>query len=226
LAVSPKHHLCAGSHMATDAPPAAPSHRPVSNAATASHRAQSAVPRPQGCSAMAPTLRSCPISRCDWFTVQAGTPRVSSGTRRAGPGTRHSWMGSSTMALSFSADPVGDGEQTVHAVEAADENEIPARLAADPWAAAGLLRIGTIEPWALRLDSRPDKPARKRPDRRVTYKAFRQGGLPSGAIVPAPGPDAEHAPQRTGQGSLPVSSRAALVEERSSRVRGAGWAAV
>jgi hypothetical protein len=26
-------------------------------------------------------------------------------------------------------------------------------------------------------------------------KAFRQGGLPSGAIVPAPGPDAEHASQ-------------------------------
>jgi uncharacterized protein YciI len=43
--------------------------------------------------------------------------------------------------------PVGDGEQTLHAVEAADENEIRARLAADPWAAAGLLRIGTTEPW-------------------------------------------------------------------------------
>ena len=56
--------------------------------------------------------------------------------------------------------PVGDGEQTLHAVEAADENEIRAHLAADPWATAGLLRIGTIEPWALWLDSRPDKPAR------------------------------------------------------------------
>ena len=56
--------------------------------------------------------------------------------------------------------PVGDGEQTLHVVEAADETEIRARLAADPWAAAGLLRIGTIEPWAFWLDSRPDKPAR------------------------------------------------------------------
>ena len=54
--------------------------------------------------------------------------------------------------------PVGDGEQTLHAVEAADENEIRARLAADPWAAAGLLQIGTIEPWALWLDSRPQNP--------------------------------------------------------------------
>ena len=56
--------------------------------------------------------------------------------------------------------PVGDGEQTLHAVEAADENDVRARLAADPWAAAGLLRIGTIEPWALWLDGRPERPAR------------------------------------------------------------------
>jgi uncharacterized protein YciI len=50
--------------------------------------------------------------------------------------------------------PVGDGEQTLHAVEAADENEIRARLALDPWASAGLLQTGTIEPWALWLDGR------------------------------------------------------------------------
>jgi uncharacterized protein YciI len=54
--------------------------------------------------------------------------------------------------------PVGDGEETLHVVEAADENEIRARLAADPWARAGLLRVGTIEPWALWLDSRPHEP--------------------------------------------------------------------
>jgi hypothetical protein len=35
--------------------------------------------------------------------------------------------------------PVGDGEQTLHA----DENEIRARLAQDPWSSAGLLQIGT-----------------------------------------------------------------------------------
>jgi uncharacterized protein YciI len=51
--------------------------------------------------------------------------------------------------------PVGDGEQTLHAIEAADETDIKARLAKDPWARTGLLRIGTIEPWALWLDSRP-----------------------------------------------------------------------
>ncbi len=51
--------------------------------------------------------------------------------------------------------PVGDGEQTLHAVEAADEGEIRARLARDPWASAGLLRVGPIEPWAFWLDGRP-----------------------------------------------------------------------
>jgi uncharacterized protein YciI len=58
--------------------------------------------------------------------------------------------------------PVGVGdppEETLHAVEAADEEEIRARLARDPWARAGLLRVGSIEPWALWLDGRPDKPA-------------------------------------------------------------------
>ena len=54
--------------------------------------------------------------------------------------------------------PVGEGdppEETLHAVEAADEDEIRARLARDPWAHAGLLRVGSIEPWALWLDGRP-----------------------------------------------------------------------
>ena len=50
--------------------------------------------------------------------------------------------------------PVGDGEQTLHAVEAAGEDEIRTRLARDPWASAGLLRVGPIEPWALWLDGR------------------------------------------------------------------------
>jgi catechol 2,3-dioxygenase-like lactoylglutathione lyase family enzyme/uncharacterized protein YciI len=50
--------------------------------------------------------------------------------------------------------PVGDGEQTLHVVEAADESDVRTRLAEDPWAAAGLLCLGTIEPWALWLDYR------------------------------------------------------------------------
>jgi uncharacterized protein YciI len=55
--------------------------------------------------------------------------------------------------------PVGDGEQTLHVVEDADEREIRARFAGDPWASAGLLQIGTIEPWALWLDNRPKNSA-------------------------------------------------------------------
>ena len=55
--------------------------------------------------------------------------------------------------------PVGDGAQTLHAVEAPDEADVRARLARDPWASAGLLRIGGIEPWALWLDGRQRDPA-------------------------------------------------------------------
>ena len=55
--------------------------------------------------------------------------------------------------------PVGHGEQTLHVVEAADENDVRTHFARDPWASAELLRVGTIEPWALWLDSRP-QPAR------------------------------------------------------------------
>jgi len=50
--------------------------------------------------------------------------------------------------------PVGDGRQTLHAVQADDENEVAARLTADPWAAMGLLEVGEIRPWALWLDGR------------------------------------------------------------------------
>jgi uncharacterized protein len=54
--------------------------------------------------------------------------------------------------------PVGDGQETLHVIEAADENDVRLRFAKDPWAAADMLRIGRIEPWALWLDGRP-KPA-------------------------------------------------------------------
>jgi uncharacterized protein len=55
--------------------------------------------------------------------------------------------------------PVADGAQTLHAVEAASEDEVRARFAEDPWATADLLRVGSIEPWSLWLDSRTDIPA-------------------------------------------------------------------
>jgi uncharacterized protein YciI len=50
--------------------------------------------------------------------------------------------------------PVGTGAETLHVVEAADEDEVRARLAEDPWAVAGLLVVGRIETWALWLDGR------------------------------------------------------------------------
>jgi hypothetical protein len=50
--------------------------------------------------------------------------------------------------------PVGDGQETLHVVAADDENAIRARLGRDPWASADMLRVGTIEHWALWLDGR------------------------------------------------------------------------
>jgi uncharacterized protein YciI len=67
--------------------------------------------------------------------------------------------------------PAGEGDppdETLHAVEAADEDEIRARLAQDPWARAGLLRVSTIEPWALWLDSRPGRSGSDEADLGVT----------------------------------------------------------
>ena len=50
--------------------------------------------------------------------------------------------------------PAGDGQHVLLAIEAADEPSLRDRLAADPWAAMDLLRVGTVEPWALWLDGR------------------------------------------------------------------------
>jgi uncharacterized protein YciI len=50
--------------------------------------------------------------------------------------------------------PIGDGARTLHVVEAADQQEIRTRMAEDPWASTGLLRVGSIEPWQLWLDGR------------------------------------------------------------------------
>ncbi len=50
--------------------------------------------------------------------------------------------------------PLSKGDRTLHLVEARDEIEIRSRLLLDPWAAADLLQVGSIEPWALWLDGR------------------------------------------------------------------------
>ena len=50
--------------------------------------------------------------------------------------------------------PLGDGQQTLHVVEAADEDQVRRRVAEDPWARDRLLEVGSIQPWALWLDFR------------------------------------------------------------------------
>ena len=58
--------------------------------------------------------------------------------------------------------PIGDGERVLLVVEASDEGEIEARFAADPWLPMGILRIETIEPWTIWLDSRRARSAQVR----------------------------------------------------------------
>ena len=50
--------------------------------------------------------------------------------------------------------PLDDGVRVVHAVEAASEEEIRETLARDPWSGTHLV-VHTIDPWTVRLDSRP-----------------------------------------------------------------------
>ena len=49
--------------------------------------------------------------------------------------------------------PLGTG-QPLLAVEAPHERAVRDRLAADPWVPAGLLQVGSVQPWSLWLDSR------------------------------------------------------------------------
>jgi uncharacterized protein YciI len=52
--------------------------------------------------------------------------------------------------------PLGDGPRVLLAIEAASEEAIRARLAADPWTPMGLLTIASIEPWRILLGGRSD----------------------------------------------------------------------
>ncbi len=64
--------------------------------------------------------------------------------------------------------PIGDGQQTLHLVEADDEHAVRRRLAEDPWARDALLELGSVQAWALWLDYRkgshhPVRPTRTAP---------------------------------------------------------------
>lgn len=50
--------------------------------------------------------------------------------------------------------PLDDDERVLLVVEAADENEIEARLAADPWEPRAVLRTEGVHRWTIWLDGR------------------------------------------------------------------------
>jgi uncharacterized protein len=47
-----------------------------------------------------------------------------------------------------------DEEKAMLLVEAADEDEVRARLAEDPWRTMGMLETGELRPWTIWLDRR------------------------------------------------------------------------
>lgn len=53
--------------------------------------------------------------------------------------------------------PIGDGQEVLLAVEADDEDEVVARLRADPWE-PGLLALGSVRAWTIWLDGRGHRP--------------------------------------------------------------------
>ena len=50
--------------------------------------------------------------------------------------------------------PLGSGEEVLLVIDAASEDAVRQRLAADLWSGAGLLEIKSVEPWTILLDSR------------------------------------------------------------------------
>ena len=53
--------------------------------------------------------------------------------------------------------PIGDGQEVLLALEAADEGEVMARLSADPWV-PDVLDIGSVRAWTVWLDGRGHRP--------------------------------------------------------------------
>jgi uncharacterized protein YciI len=50
--------------------------------------------------------------------------------------------------------PLDDGHQVMLILEAADEQEVAAKLAADPWRPMGILATKALQRWDVWLDSR------------------------------------------------------------------------
>ena len=55
--------------------------------------------------------------------------------------------------------PLSDDVRVVHAIEAGSADAVRATLARDPWWGTHL-ELVSVEPWSIRLDGRPRRPAR------------------------------------------------------------------
>ena len=94
-------------------------------------------------------------------TVLCGPGWDATRPRREQPGwTEHAAFMDGLVADGFVVlgGPIGDGEEVLLAVEAADVEEVADRLHADPWTPTGQLLIGEIRPWTIWLDGRRSFP--------------------------------------------------------------------
>lgn len=55
------------------------------------------------------------------------------------------------------AGDLGAGDEVLLIVDAASDEGVRTRLAADPWSRSGLLEIARVEPWTILLDGRPGR---------------------------------------------------------------------
>src|SRR5580698_8508615 len=120
--------------------------------------------------------------------------------------------------------PVGNGEQTLHVVEAVNEQDVKTRFARDPWASARLLQIGVIEPWALWLDRRPKQAPKHRSVPGWTPPSRSQPpGWRAWSVAPAAGDDGVRAAQPfQAAGSLGADAADRDVQFRADLRVGAG----
>ena len=51
--------------------------------------------------------------------------------------------------------PLGDENEFLLVVDAADENEIRSTLELDPWSKSTILDVGSIQPWTVLLQAGP-----------------------------------------------------------------------
>ena len=78
--------------------------------------------------------------------------------------SQHEWPEHATFMEQLATDgfvvlggPLGDEGEVLLVVDAADESEIRATLARDPWSQLGILEVSAVQRWTILLQSGEEK---------------------------------------------------------------------